>query len=114
MNKKTIQILVIVAAFLASGFVLYNGFLKNRSETPSVLDTSALPGTATPAASGGSTVTNPSEILPYGTSLDFKKVLDKQPLRFNAFEYPKVNTTTEVGVLEKDLVKAQTRDTGNR
>ncbi len=117
MNKKTIQIMVVAAALFGTGFVLYNGMFKNSNSNPAALTVPTdIPAGAGMAGNVGvnepysSQVSSSAEILPYGNTLDIKKVLQKQPLKFSVVQYPKVNTTTEVGVLEKDLVKVESSD----
>ena len=96
MNKKTIiQVVVIVGALAASGIVLYNGFAGGG--TPSLTG----PGSASSTPGSGN-------ILPYGTTFDFKKLDDmkEQDFQFGVVPYPTVNPPVEVGKDSvSDLVK---------
>ncbi len=95
MNKKPIiQILIIVCAFGGSALVLYNGLFKGNSYPSPALD---------PAGNMGSQ-TNVEKILPYGETMDFKGVLEKQNLQFGILEYPKLDPGKEVGISEQQLI----------
>lgn len=89
MNKKVIiQIVIIVGAFGAAGFVLYNGLFKSDSTVP---------------AMGIISVKDNEKILPYGSSLDFKNNLFKRDFQFGSMSYPKVDPN-EVGVPDSSLI----------
>jgi len=91
MNKKVvIQIIIIVGAFAAAGFILYNGLFKNDSSSATMANVP---------------LTEKSEkILPYGSSLDFKTDLYKRNFKFNSISYPQVDPQNEVGIPEASLV----------
>jgi hypothetical protein len=94
MNKKNIiQIIIIVCAFGGSGLILYNYMFKKPA---------ALPLAVTVDKSGLNLSTE--KVLPYGNTLDFKKVLDRQDLTYGVVTYPKLDFTGEVGILGKDLI----------
>lgn len=96
MNKKQIiQIVIVVAALSAAGIVLYNGFHKN-SEQPALM--AALPGSS--QTSGSQQI---KSILPGGTTLDFS-VLTKRNLNYHQATYPKLDPSSEIGILENNLV----------
>jgi hypothetical protein len=106
-KKKLIQLVVILACFGGSGFVLYNGLVKKSpsSAVPVVLptgNTDAFNQTAQ-ALSGTAT----EKLLPYGNSLDFTKVFSKINLKFGLTIYPKLDPNSEVGVPENQLIKPE-------
>ena len=95
MNRKTIiQIAVITVCFGAAGLVLYNGLFKGSGS--SAPETSVVVGVSGEAS-------NP---LPFGDDLSgqLKKVLGKNSLQYDLFDYPKLNEA-EVGIPASDLVK---------
>ena len=90
MNRKTIiEIVIAVAAFSASGVVLYRG-----------LHTAPPPAQQPVAATPQST----ASILPYGSNLNFD-ILRKQGFEFNAYNYPKLEPSTDVGVPVDTLIQ---------
>ncbi len=95
MNKKNIQILVVVICFAGAGYVLYNGFFA--SSTPSA----ALTPAPTLSNSG------PDKILPTGDTFDVDKVFSPYNFQFGAYTYPVVNTTTDIGVDVNSVVKPE-------
>ena len=110
MNKKqNIQIAIIVVAFGASGFVLYNGFFKGSGQgapppvgiQPAILGApGSLPGfLAGPAAAAQRS----QAILPAGDQLDFD-ILKSQSLVPQQIEYPKLSSSTDVGIPEQNLI----------
>jgi hypothetical protein len=110
MNKKqNIQIAVIIIAFGASGFVLYNGFFKGSGSTSAQsIASMSIPGepgsgpdavvTAGAPASAGS-----QTILPAGNQLDFS-VLKSQNLVPQDISYPQLNPNGDIGVSEDNLI----------
>ena len=95
-NKKNIiQMLIIVVAFAAAGFVLYKGGIFGNGSGPA---SAPAPTSAQVAA----------EVLPYGEILRDPKDLDKVilPRRFfyDQVQYPKLNNSTEVGVDENTMI----------
>jgi hypothetical protein len=102
MNKKNIiQIAVIVVAFSISGIVLYKGFGGSKS---TAIDPSlAVTGLGTVESTGF----NAEDVLPYGKSLDFDKVLKRNNLEFGKVSYPKLDPDLEVGKQEQDLIKTE-------
>lgn len=93
MSKKQIfQIAVIVVAFTASAWVLYNGFFKDDITVSSLQGVHSVSSDKVLA-----------KILPYGDTLDFG-VLNKQNLRFGVIDYPKLNKL-EVGIPESSLIQ---------
>lgn len=94
LNKKTIiQLVIIVAAFIAAGIVLYNGFFSNKG-----------PASSPTALSGPASSQAPQEILPYGESgFDFS-VLSNRPFVFSQIQYPKLDPNSEVGVLPSSMI----------
>ena len=103
MNKKTIQITVVVICFLGAGFVLYKGLGGGGSSAPvstPVLN-ATLPGgavTSTSTTASNSTGT----ILPMGQNLNFS-VLNSQGFKFDIVTPPQV-ATTEIGISEENLI----------
>ena len=93
-KKKTIQIAVVVVAFLGMGIVLYKGFFGAGSSSGLVSATESI-----------STMT-PASVLPYGTTFDYQKIDDmrKQGFQFGQVQYPVISTTTEVGKSTDDLI----------
>mgnify|MGYP001566103379 FL=1 len=90
MNKKVIiQIVIIVGAFAAAGFVLYNGLFKS--------DTTAVPSLGIISAKDN------EKILPFGSALDFKNDLYNRNFQFGYMSYPNVNPS-EIGILETQLI----------
>jgi hypothetical protein len=101
MNKKTIQILVIVAAFGGSGWLVYSNFFKSPSAGP------VLPGLTTGVgvtASSSSQVSSGLEPS-LGGPMDFT-ILRKNGLEYG-FRYPKLATTTDIGVELTEILKPQ-------
>jgi hypothetical protein len=98
MNKKLIiQLVIISAAFIGAGVVLYNGFFKNNN-------TSAL----VPAQRAALAVPqNQSAVLPYGNKLDFS-VLTKQNLFYNQVSYPLLDPANDYGIPEPNLITPPT------
>jgi hypothetical protein len=80
MNKKTIQILIIVIAFAASGFVLYRGFSGNKSSAPAVV-----PGV--PGSANGADI---DKILSNRATLDFNSVLKRPNVQYDTLSLPDV------------------------
>lgn len=100
MSKKQIfQIAVIVLAFAASAWVLYNGLFKNDTKVSSLKGPNL-----TGSGAVGSSDKALEKILPYGDTLDFNGVLNKQNLRFGVLDYPKLNKF-EVGIPESSLIQ---------
>lgn len=102
MNKKLIiQVAVILLGFAGSGYVLYSGLSHNSSPANSVVDP-LLGGIASQTTqAGGQSV---EKVLPYGDKLDFS-ILDRQNLQYGVISYPKVDTSTEVGILDANLIE---------
>jgi len=93
-NKKTIiQLVVIIGAFIAAGFVLYEGGLFGGGSPASA------PG-ATPAALSGA----PKDVLPYGDTLDFSKVIDPTRFQYDLVQYPKLDSQNDVGIPEAAII----------
>lgn len=97
MNKKTIiQIVVIVCAFGAAGYVLYSGLVK-KAPVP------AMPIGGPAQSQQASAPVNVPKVD--GVSLDEQfKVLSKNGLQYGIVTYPQLSTD-EVGVPLKSLVK---------
>lgn len=94
MNKKVIiQIVIIVGAFFAAGFVLYNGLYNNDSVATAPI--------------GAATAKNNEKILPHGNTLNFKSDLFTRDFQFGAMSYSQVDPS-EVGVVDSSLVISQT------
>ncbi len=92
MNKKVIiQIVVIVGAFAAAGFVLFNGLNNNRTTAPS--------------SAGTVSEKDDTKILPHGETLNFKSDLFKQGFQFDTISYPKVESS-EVGTPGSSLINS--------
>ncbi len=101
MNKKTIiQLVVILAGFIGSAFVLYNGLFKNRSEPPS--QPAIISNLSEGEFQTGEIATD--KILPYGNELDFL-ILQKNRQEYGIIKYPKLDPEWEVGISENQLVK---------
>ncbi len=104
MNKKTIiQLVIISAGFIGTAIVLYNGFFgKSGQQTGiSMISNANMAGNSEQAD-----ITDASgKILPYGNTLDFKKVLSRQGLKYGIVKFPKLNETLEVGIEEEALIK---------
>jgi hypothetical protein len=97
MNKKTIEIIIIVVMFSGAGFVLYNGFFKNS--TPPIN-----PLAINPLSTGVGDSPIPSAgTLPITGKFNFD-FLTKQKLNYE-FEVVKVDPEKEVGKNVNDLVK---------
>ena len=96
MNKKTIiQLVIIVVAFGAAGLVLYNGLFKSNSSAPQTgMFGGISQSTSTPAQS----------ILPYGSTLDFSKVLDPNRFQYNQISYPLLDPQNDVGIPPGNLI----------
>jgi len=93
MNKKTIiQLVIIVVAFGAAGLVLYNGFFGNNNVA------------VQPVGGGSSLSTTTPDILPYGSALDFSKVLDPNRFQYNQISYPQLDPQNEVGISPDSLI----------
>lgn len=96
-KKQLIQILVIVLAFLAAGYVLYSGGLFGGAK----------PGSG-PAGPAGAPAAVSGEILPYGNLLadpkDFNKVIDHSRFQYDLVQYPKLDSQKEVGIPEDSIV----------
>ncbi len=90
MNKKNIELVIIIVAFLGTGLVLYNG-LRGTSPTA-----------GNPLVSVNSTATSTASVLPYGNNLDFT-ILQKNSLNYNLINYPQVNENA-VGVDVNTLI----------
>ena len=107
LNKKTIiQIIIIIVAFGGSGFLLYNSMFKKQTAPASLaLPTGIATGMPTAVA------TAEGKILPYGNTLNFDAVLNKQNLIFGIITYPKLDPGQEVGVSEEDLIKVTPKQT---
>ena len=103
MNKKQIiQISVIIVAFGASGFVLYNGFFKGSGQlAPSVPPSAFLGASSSPGTVAG--LQNSQAILPAGDQLDFT-ILKRQNLAPQGINYPELNPDTDVGIPEANLI----------
>lgn len=100
MNKKLIaQIVIIIFAFGGSGFVLYNGLFKKK---PSTLPNINL---ALPGGASSNTEITVDKILPYGDSLDFDGVLDKQDFQYGIVTFEELDVKNDVGISEKVLMK---------
>ena len=94
MNKKLIiQIIIIVAAFGAAGYVLYTGFFGG--------------GGSPDSGSAGlvSAAKTPKDILPYGSTLDFG-VLKSGRFVFGQLQYPKLDVGTEIGISKENLISS--------
>ena len=99
-----IQVAVIVVAFAASGFVLYNG-LKGSSPSPS---SPLSPQAGVMPAAGGAlgattTATSNQALLPYGPDLQstlnsLLSSMQQQDFKFGIMQYPKLDPQNDVGV----------------
>ncbi len=131
-KKQIIQIVVIVGCFLGAGLVVYNGMFKTDSppSTPvsmpsgsnsaPVANPSASPSTATggsvsgmPAGNLNTQSSKGSQMTPvsiqqlsinYDLNKEIKKVLLKNALSYQTFQYPKINEA-QIGISVNDLVK---------
>ena len=92
MNKKIIQIIIIVVALGASVFVLFNGFFKTASQP--IKD----------ASTGDS---GHVDILPEGTTLDFSNAINTKRFNYDLVSYPQLDPKTEVGVTKDKLIVPQ-------
>jgi hypothetical protein len=93
MNKKQIiQIVIIIGAFSAAGFVLYNGLFKS-SGNAAVFQS--------PGLAGGQS--EPEDLLPNGDSLNFD-ILKQQNLIYNQVAYPKLDPQNDYGIPEGNLI----------
>jgi len=90
-NKKIIEIVISVAAFLGSVYVLYSG-LHTSSPPPNI------PLNVSASQSGN--------LLPYGTTLDFS-ILEKQHFQYGAIPYPTLDPSSEVGKDVNTLIVPQ-------
>ncbi len=96
-KKKIIQIIVIIAAFGGSGFVLYNGlYSSNSGGAPLPTAVGGAPLAASPVAGGSA-----NALLPFGKTLDFKGTLDYNRFQYDAISFPKLSTSTEVGIYDQ-------------
>lgn len=109
MNKKQIiQTLIVVGAFGAAGFVLFEGGVFNSTPTPILQSAppilpSAAGGVGAKAGSGSGPVSTGNAILPYGDKLDFS-VIDPSRFDYNQFEFGKVDPKKDIGIDPKDLI----------
>lgn len=116
-KKKLIQISIIVICFLTAGFIVYNGMFKSSASVPvpTAGGTSQGINNAIPVSTGNTVVAGgkgnvavPVSIqqlsINYDFSKEIKKVLLKNGLSYQTFQYPKVNEA-EVGISVNDLVK---------
>lgn len=90
MNKKNlILVVIILVAFAASGFVLYNGLFKGS--------TAVVPVSTAPVVL--------EKVLPYGDTFNYQFMdqLKDRNFRFGAVTYPVLDPATEVG---KDSLSA--------
>ena len=96
MSKKSIiQTIIIVACFVGSGVVLYNGLFKNSNPASDSILTRG----------GGSPGISAEEaILPYGNALDFEGVLKRINQQYGAVIFPILNAQQEVGKDESTLI----------
>ncbi|MDE2311928.1 MAG: hypothetical protein KGJ93_02450 [Patescibacteria group bacterium] len=93
-TKKLIQIIVIVVAFGAAGWVLYNGLFSGSGSPANQSQTSAQ--------------VKAQDILPNGGQpWDFSVVAEPNShhFQFDAVQYPQLNTTTDVGVATSSLIQ---------
>jgi hypothetical protein len=96
MNKKNIQLGVVVVAFLAMGIILYKGFFAGSGGSSA----------AAPAPIVNTASLTPTSILPYGSDFDYQKVdaLVQQGFQYGQIQYPVVSTSTDVGKDVSDLI----------
>jgi hypothetical protein len=94
MNKKNIQLGIVIVAFSAMGIVLYKGFFSGGAASPNPFIAS-LSASATPAS-----------VLPYGATFNYQAIdsLQKQGFQFGVVQYPEVSTSTDVGKAPNDLI----------
>lgn len=93
-RKKIIQIVVIIIAFGASGFVLYNGLYKPKTPLNPALLVEQL-GAGVPGAA------SPDNLLPHGKTFDIAGVINPHNFQFDAISFPKLSTSTEVGLYDE-------------
>ncbi|MCL5666277.1 MAG: hypothetical protein M1383_00685 [Patescibacteria group bacterium] len=102
-NKKTIQIIIIVAAFGGSGFVLYNG-LKGSSSQPSSGGAASAPPMPQAVNKKGAVA---GKTLPYGDKMDFEETLSKQNLRYGVVKPLPLDISKDVGIPKESLISSQ-------
>jgi hypothetical protein len=121
-KKKLIQIIIIVICFSAAGFIVYNGMFKGPPSASTTMNTpgvtnatpvgasnaSAMPNRPTSNQNGKGNQITPVSIqqlsINYDFSKEIKKVLLKNGLFYQTFQYPKISES-EVGVPVNDLLK---------
>ncbi len=139
MNKKNIQIVVVVICFGIAGVILYKGFFSSgpaaspatvtpkpgvpvsaaTSTTPGASPAAATPG-LTPGGALGTTASsakNPSmvqsdKLLPYGSTFNVNTALDQYNFQFGAYQYP-VASSSDVGIDLKSLIKPEVKSSNS-
>ena len=92
MSKKVIlQLVVIIAAFGAAAYVLYNGFNK----------TSVL---VTVPVNSEAAVQTPQAILPYGGEPFNFNFLNSRPFVYDQIQYQNLDPSGEVGIPVSNLI----------
>ncbi len=99
LDKKTIiQLVVVVACFGGSAWVLL-GYFSNARPVVNI------PSAGTATGGTGASVNTNQAILPAGSSFDLPASIKKSGLNFTGKQYPKLDPKTDLGVNEKEFIK---------